>query len=649
MGSLTEKITIEKYKTALREIKGYTLSYYEEQANSSIKFGARYKDHCEAIQSAIRNITGDVNFGHDEEFTCICWFVLGAISWIHPINSFEIKQPEKTNFYKKIDQIIKDKGIDSNTLTLIKGIADNSRTDLAKCPVQGISGKTFYGKLLGSYFHIAYKFHLNDIEFSNNFRKNDLCEIFIKKEEGVSRDLKIQWLKTIFIDQIMFNRDNKTVEIYLKLPPKWNEENENENLKNEILIHLINQDIMECLGVVKDIFILSSNKQKGEAVENSHFNNIFIAVNFHEKEMEEHDGRFKLGNEKVDRHYFKQILFNAALLKYPNATKLINISIENIKRIAAPDIESNNNYDSKERSLKEFQNFLDELILSRPCHAGLMIIKDIIDIQIKKLETNTSNTKQIMQRVKDKIEYLEQIRKDRFNKLVQNALPLFLDGGNILLYGNSDTISNVLNKISSVNDLKKRINIFISECRNKTQYNYNNSFLYCDAIEYAKKIESAGFKNIFIVSEAVLGNLLDRKGLIGKVCYGANGIDLISGDCAHTVGHLMISQLANINNIPVYVFADTVKFYYLKDWNPDGKRVNYWLAGKSIVDKEFEKKVGSNIERREIDIQRYNLREDRVPSKLITYYVTDEGFIPSRQLTGFLERRKEDIKMIIGS
>lgn len=649
MSSITEKIKIEKYTNALREIKGYTLSYYEEQANSSTKFGARFKDHCEAIESAIRDITGDVKFGHDEEYTSICWFVLGAVSWIHPINSFEIEQSEKTKFYTKIDQIIKDKEIDSNTLTLIKGIADNSRTDLSKCPIQGISTKKFYGKLLGSYFHVAYKLHLNEIVFSDNFRTNNLCEIFIKKDEGVSRDLKIQWLKTIFIDQIMFNRDDKTVEIYLQLPPKWNENKENENLKNEILIHLINQDIMESLEVVKDIFIQSSDKEKGEAVKNSHFNNMFVAVNFHEKKMEEHNGRFKLGNEKVDKHYFKQILFNAALLIYPNATKLINISIENIKRIASSDIEPNNNYDSKERSLKEFQNFLNELILSRPCHAGLIIIKDIIDIQIKKFATNTSSTKQIMQRVKDKIEYFEQIRTDTFDKLVQNALPLFLDGGNILLYGNSDTISKVLNKISSVNDLKERINIFISECRNKTQYNYNNSFLYCDAIEYAKKIEEIGFKNIFIVSEAVLGNLLARKGLISKVCFGANGIDLTSGDCAHTVGHLMISQLANINYIPVYVFADTAKFYYLKDWNLDGKRVNNWLAGKSVVDKEFEKKVGSNIVHREIDVQRYNLREDRVPSKLITYYVTDEGFIPSKQINDFLERRKEDIKMIIGS
>ena len=156
-------------------------------------------------------------------------------------------------------------------------------------------------------------------------------------------------------------------------------------------------------------------------------------------------------------------------------------------------------------------------------------------------------------------------------------------------------------------------------------------------------------QNVFIVSEAVLGNLLARNGLISKVCFGANGIDLQTGDCAHTVGHLMISQLANINDVPVYVFADTVKFYNLKDWNPDGQRANYWLSGKSFVDKELQKNVGSKIEYRNINIQRYNLREDRVPSELITFYVTDEGFIPSRQLDHFLGRRKEDIKMIIGS
>lgn len=646
MNSFTERITVDKYNNALNEIRGYTISYYEAQANLSTKFGARYKDHCESIETSIRNIAGDVKFGHDEEFSCICWFLLGAISWIHPINSFEIEQSEKDSFYNNIAEILKEKGVDSSTLTLIRGIVDNSRTDLDKCPVQGICGKTFYGNLLGSYFHLAYKFHINDIVFSDKFCTNDLCEIFTKKDEGVSRDLKIQWLKTIFIDQFILNRDDKIVKIFLKFPPKWSEKEENEKLKNEILIRLISQDIMEALELVKDFLILSSDKQKGEVVENSHFNNMFVDIKFEEKDMHEDDGRYRLGNEKVERYFFKQLLFNAALLIYPNASKLIDISIENIKRISTPDAQSDNNYDSNKKSLKEFQNFLNELIISRPCHAGLVMIKDIIDIQIRNLEANTSST---MQRVKDKIEHLEKIRKDKFDILVENAIPLFLDGGNILLYGNSDTISEVLKKISSIRDLNRRIKIFISECRNKTQYYYNNSFLYSDAIEYAKKIESAGFKNIFIVSEAVLGNLMSRNGLISKVCFGANGIDLNTGDCAHTVGHLMIAQLANINNIPVYVLADTVKFYYLKDWNPDGRRVNYWLAGKNVIDKEFQKRVGPRIEYRGIDTQEYNLREDRVSPELVTYYVTDEGFIPSKQLKCFLERRKEDIKMIIGS
>ncbi len=77
--------------------------------------------------------------------------------------------------------------------------------------------------------------------------------------------------------------------------------------------------------------------------------------------------------------------------------------------------------------------------------------------------------------------------------------------------------------------------------------------------------------------------------------------------------------------------------------------INYWLARKSFVHKELQKKVGEIIESSEIDVQKYNLREDRVPSELITFYVTDEGFIPSSQLNYFLERRKEDIKMITGS
>ena len=76
MGTLTEKITIEKYKKAISEIKEFTNSYYEHQFESSKKFGARHDEHCKAIEDSIKNITGEVKFGHDDEFTSICWFIL---------------------------------------------------------------------------------------------------------------------------------------------------------------------------------------------------------------------------------------------------------------------------------------------------------------------------------------------------------------------------------------------------------------------------------------------------------------------------------------------------------------------------------------------------------------------------------------------
>ena len=650
MSNLSDKIVIDKYNDALNEIQEYAICYYKELTNSLPRYGARLEDHCKAIEESIKNIVGEVKFGHDDDFSCICWFILGAVSWIHPINSFSIEQPIKNQFYDQIELIIKNKGIEINALVLIKGIVDFSRTDLSKCPVQNINAKTFYGNLLGAYFHIAYKFHINEIYFNENFGINHLCEIFIKDDEGISRDLKIQWLKTIFIQQIIPNRDKKIVEIYLKLPPGWNSKKDNEELKNDILIHLISKDIKETLDGIKDIFILSSDKQKGGAVEHSHFNNIFVDIEFIEKEMDEKDkGRFKLGNEEVDRLFFKQILFNAALLIYPNASKLIDISIENIKRISSPIVRTNKEKANKKESLKEFQTFLDKLISTRPCHAGLLIIKDIIDVQIKNLDSGNSDLEKVMERIKDKIEYLYKIRKESFDRLVKSSVPLFLDGGNILLYGNSDTVTEILKKIVSIKDLNDRINIFISECRNKTKYNYNNSFLYCDAIEYAKKIENIGFKNIYIVSEAVLGNLLERDDFISKVCFGANGIDLQTGDCAHTVGHLMISQLAHMNSIPVYVFADTIKFYNLKDKNQEGKRVNHWLASETIINKELQKRIGARVMTRNIDVQKYNLREDRVPPKLITFYITDEGFIPSNQLGKFLNRREKEIEMIIKS
>lgn len=654
----------EKYYHALEEIKRECNTFFVQNKKYSSRFGAEFSDHCQSIERATNKIIGETHFGDQQEYVDTCHFILGAVAWIHPIRTFSYgKRDFESELYAALNTIFKNYEIDKLVFTLIKDIVESPQHHINSCidMTHIIENNKYSIKLLLSYFHLAYKFHIDNVLFSHEFSMNDLAEIFIQPDDKVSKDLKIQWLKAIFIaDNIFYDRVKKCVEITLNIPSEWDEDSEFQKyLKGDILESIIKTDLYEAISKVSEFFIRNSNNAVGNEVASSHLNNIFLDIKISYGPLPKdpnHSGKYKLGNTFVDQSFLKQILFNAALLIYPNASKLVDIATRNIQRITTLTDELFEEYKDRSNRIKEFLRFMDRIIATRPCHASLIIIKDILEQRVDYFKAYEDDT---IERYRDFIHDIDVVMsnftKGRYSKLkalVNNSLPLLTDGGSILLYGNSDTISESLATAINANEGVKRTPIIICECRNKAMYNYDNSFGYCDGIEYFKKISSIGYENISIVSEASLGNLFSEPNLINKVCLGANGIDLSNGNCVHSLGHLLVSEIANTYKVPVYIFADTYKFYQISPKPFEIMRENCWLEGKDLLvnqlmrEKLFEKRADSDIE----DIyNKYNRREDVIPKELVTAFVTDKGITSGTQLESLMIMLSVEISAIVGA
>lgn len=93
-----------------------------------------------------------------------------------------------------------------------------------------------------------------------------------------------------------------------------------------------------------------------------------------------------------------------------------------------------------------------------------------------------------------------------------------------------------------------------------------------------------GFQNLHIIPDISAGNLMAR-GLIKKIIFGANKIDIESGRIGNTCGHLSIADIAMIYRVPVYVITETGKFGKLV-WSSQPERNTNWLLNN------YEKKEG---------------------------------------------------------
>jgi len=294
--------------------------------------------------------------------------------------------------------------------------------------------------------------------------------------------------------------------------------------------------------------------------------------------------------------------------------------------------------------------------------------------------------KKQLQKFSDLKKKLQEAVKDKIDDIIRN-------GDRILLYGNSASVLDILEsfkaKIKSsgskqhYEQILESIEIFISECRVKSNHSSTNKIIYNDGLAYARKIIQAGFKKVTVVPDASIAHLLLPEEYyadaveyhspqntknevsdssvewyrtpkpVNKVFIGFNGLNIDKQFATHSCGHLAVVRLAHYDskvrsNNPkeekkttqaqVYLVGTTNKCgnVYYKHTEP---REVKWLTGQ---EEPFQVIVGPENQMKTIDT--YNPVDDIIRLDLVNMIITDCGVFEKDEFDKFREIINKMIK-----
>ena len=183
---------------------------------------------------------------------------------------------------------------------------------------------------------------------------------------------------------------------------------------------------------------------------------------------------------------------------------------------------------------------------------------------------------------------------------------------------------------------------------------HNNLLEYNDGINYALEISELKIFNLYILPDAGLASLLNiKKHVCGQSCeleknimpqntimlIGVNGVDIITGSCAHSSGHLSAVLIAHASDIPIHVVADYFKIGEIA-WDLSAPRDTAWLTTQFIFTDELTRRR----------VQQRNYREDEIPIQYISKLFTDVGcFEKEEDIAKCVEAQKkhQDLENIV--
>ncbi len=345
----------------------------------------------------------------------------------------------------------------------------------------------------------------------------------------------------------------------------------------------------------------------------------------------------------------------------PNSGKVIDIVLNQIERCVTIEPEK------AERGIQSLRIYLNNtlvaLLKERPCHGYLWNLHDELYERFEELERSLRATTNPNEIARIRIEWLSNIqlmvralkwwRKELERRLPQEVSKagIISENDSLLLYGYSSSVILALNALDD--DAKKSIKVFVCECSTKTKHRYDNKLIYCDGIQYIHELKKIGIEKIYFVPDLCASNLFlpysneeneerrrgnEVRARVDKVLFGANGIDKLTGDVFHGLGHLAIADMANVYNIPVYVIAEGLKIRQRQPIprTPTNPRKDPWYP----TDVKFEDIVK--------DVNFYNPREDVVPRDKITEIITEKGrYNTTTSLTELEDRISTGIDYVI--
>jgi translation initiation factor 2B subunit (eIF-2B alpha/beta/delta family)/ribosomal protein L12E/L44/L45/RPP1/RPP2 len=527
------------------------------------------------------------------------WFRLLAAAWLHEIGMIvclfaeenklieskserdlkqffnEIRQTHHLRSVQYIEENYESFGIDKSELADILSICRWHRIN-AKLPGCDTSDSKIRIKLLSAFLKLALIIHLDERALSSDQYQNLL------QASGIDWESQFHWFKSSWIEKIKADPDNLKIIFYYYEAP------EGHPLRG-FLYKRIKNEIEEIIQSVLETLIRGRN---------SCFLDV-VGIEWDE-----------LPEEKL--YELELIKSNARLEELSSASEAYETVLNTIMRFA--------NYTEPFKIIASYIEVIQQLLEIRPCHNLIRNLVDKIIPTINLKEDESTKVKEIRYMVGE----ISRRRKEIKTKLSENARVFLMDLGNILVFGYSVSVLDALEFLPD--NVKQNTQVFIGECRGKSQFDTSNRILYNDGLLFAKKVMVLGFRHVQIIPDIVIGNLMKRK-LIHKVLFGANGIDIDTGSFGHTCGHLSIADLAMEYSIPVYVIADTAKFGKLH-WDEALNRDIRWLTNDP---KWFN--MAS-------EFATLNPREDQVEPDKITTLITEIGAFPPHQIPKSIREKR---------
>lgn len=478
-------------------------------------------------------------------------------------------------------------------------------------------------RLIIAYIRLADALHIPD--------RAPLSELRTYLAYGMDPVAKYHWFKSFFILYAGPSKDNPwKIMIKIKKPVSWNGNAEQDMAS---LKWVINTELNDELDSIKDILVNGKYKYELPA---------YTEIEF------DFDEVYLSNDEIADLRELLGIieLFNPTLS--PNAGKMIGIVLNQIERIV--DINPDVHAEDAIHHIKNYQEYtLNKLLAERPCHAYICNLRDDIHELIKNLDSELSPSpklKTFADKTKISINFILKIQEkikalkwwhEKYKSEIQKQLKESGKSEGMikikdqipdspLLYGYSGSVIFALDVLPD--DIKKRIDVFVCEGTTKTKHRYDNKLIYCDGIHYVEELKKIGIKNIYLVPDICASNLFlpyseDEKEEIEKskekrkrvdlVIFGANGIDIKTGEIFHSLGHLAVADMAEKYNIPIYVIAEGLKFKEKIKKSPEKQREEAWYS-KDISVQDILK-----------DTVKYNPREDVIPLNKVTQLITEFG------------------------
>ncbi len=306
--------------------------------------------------------------------------------------------------------------------------------------------------------------------------------------------------------------------------------------------------------------------------------------------------------------------------------------------------EINDKVASKKDIEKDLENAIDEIDFPQ-AYEDCKSILDSVSEHFKQAQKIQGNM----------IIKLGEILKNNLNNTDKNGIsPVLTPDDRILLYGTSESVLDVLKEASTIERMKESLEIFIAECRVKSNYSSTNNIIYNDGIEYTRRIREFGYMRTAIIPDAAVAHMLlpkeyyekaaepeyneqnmsdwkREKRPVSKVFLGFNGLNVDEKFAIHSCGHLAVALMAKglrprgdpnseisteseaaTSNAKLYLVGTTNKCGIVKYKHTESRAIGNWLMGNTAA-------LDNNI------IGDHNPIDDIIKLDLVDYIISDLG------------------------